>query len=38
VDIDGLTLVKMKHGKIAQEQDFLDNLSFYKQLGLIQTE
>jgi len=38
VDIDGVTLVKMKGGKIAQEQDFLDNLSFYQQLGLIPTE
>ncbi|MEL4456540.1 ester cyclase [Lutimonas vermicola] len=38
VDIDGVTLVKMKEGKIAQEQDFLDNLSFYQQLGLIPTE
>ena len=35
VNIDGVTLVKMKDGKIAQEQDFLDNLEFYKQLGLI---
>jgi len=38
VDIDGVTLVKMKEGKIAQEQDFLDNLSFYQQLGLIPVE
>ena len=38
VNIDGVTLVKMKDGKIAQEQDFLDNLSFYQQLGLIPTE
>lgn len=34
VDIEGVTLVKMKNGKIAQEQDFLDNLVFYQQLGL----
>ena len=27
--------VKMKDGKIAQEQDFLDNLEFMQQLGLI---
>jgi len=27
--------VKMKDGKIAQEQDFLDNLEFYQQLGLM---
>lgn len=35
VDIDGVTLVKMKGGKIAQEQDFLDNLEFMQQLGMI---
>ena len=35
VNIDGVTLVKMKDGKIAQEQDFLDNLEFYQQLGLM---
>ena len=35
VDISGTTLVKMKDGKIAQEQDFMDNLAFYKQLGLM---
>jgi len=38
VDIDGVTLVKMKDGKIAQEQDFMDNLSFYQQLGLMPEE
>ena len=38
VNIDGVTLVKMKDGKIAQEQDFLDNLSFYQQLGLLPTD
>ena len=35
VDIDGTTLVKMKEGKIAQEQDFLDNMAFMSQLGLV---
>ncbi len=35
VDIDGTTLVKMKNGKIAQEQDFLDNMAFMSQLGLV---
>jgi len=34
VDIDGTTLVKMKNGKIAQERDFLDNMTFMSQLGL----
>jgi len=38
VSINGVTLVKMKDGKIAQEQNFLDNLSFYQQLGLIPIE
>ena len=35
VDVEGTTLVKMKDGKIAQEQDFMDNLVFYQQLGLM---
>ena len=34
VDVDGVTLVKMKNGKIAQEQDFMDNIIFMQQLGL----
>ena len=35
VDIDGVTLVGMENGKIAEERDFLDNLEFMQQLGLI---
>jgi len=35
VDIDGVTLVKMKDGKIAQEQDFMDNMVFLQQLGIL---
>ncbi len=35
VDIDGVTLVKMKNGKIAQEQDFMDNMTFMQQLGIL---
>lgn len=35
VNIDGVTLVRMENGKIAEEQDFLDNLEFMQQLGLI---
>ena len=35
VDIDGVTLVRMSSGKIAEERDFLDNLEFMQQLGLI---
>ena len=35
VNVQGVTLVKMKNRKIAQEQDFLDNLEFMQQIGLI---
>jgi steroid delta-isomerase-like uncharacterized protein len=35
VDIDGTTLVRMAHGKIAEERDFFDNLEFMTQLGLM---
>ena len=35
VDLDGVTLVRMENGKIAEERDFLDNLEFMQQLGLI---
>jgi len=35
VDIDGVTLVRMEDGKIAEERDFFDNLEFMQQLGLI---
>lgn len=35
VNVNGVTLVKMKDGKIAQEQDFMDNLEFMQQLGII---
>lgn len=35
VDIDGVSLVKMINGKIAQEQDFMDNMVFLSQLGLV---
>lgn len=34
VDLEGTTLVVMKDGKIAQEQDFFDNLTFMQQLGI----
>jgi hypothetical protein len=37
-DIDGVTLVIMKNRKKAQEQDFMDNFSFFQQRGLILTE
>lgn len=35
VDIQGVTIAKMKNGKIAQEQDFMDNAVFMQQLGLV---
>jgi len=35
VDIEGITLVRMENGKIAEERDFLDNLEFMQQLGII---
>jgi len=35
VDLDGVTLVKMKDGKIAREQDFMDNMELMQQLGLL---
>lgn len=35
VEVDGVTLVLMKKGKIAQEQDFFDNAIFMQQLGLV---
>jgi steroid delta-isomerase-like uncharacterized protein len=35
VDVEGATLVKMRGGKIAEEQDFFDNYEFMKQLGLV---
>ena len=35
VDIDGVSLVRMESGKIAEERDFFDNLEFMQQLGLI---
>jgi steroid delta-isomerase-like uncharacterized protein len=33
VSIDGVTLVRMDRGKIAEERDFMDNLDFMTQLG-----
>ncbi|MDE3255730.1 MAG: ester cyclase [Bacteroidota bacterium] len=35
VDVIGCTIVKMSNGKIAEEQDFMDNLEFMQQLELI---
>ncbi|MFC4720872.1 ester cyclase [Geojedonia litorea] len=35
VDVTGTTLVTMKDGKIAKEQDFFDNMVFLQQLGVL---
>ncbi len=35
VDIDGVTLAKMKKGKISREHDFMDNMLFMQQLGVL---
>jgi steroid delta-isomerase-like uncharacterized protein len=35
VDLDGSTIVLMREGKIAEEQDFYDNMDFMTQLGLV---
>ena len=35
VNLDGSTIVLMKNGKIAEEQDFYDNMDFMTQLGLM---
>lgn len=34
VDIKGVTLVEMREGKIAREEDIMDNDDFYRQVGL----
>lgn len=35
ISVDGTTIAKMRDGKIAEEQDFMDNLDFMQQLGII---
>jgi len=35
VDLDGSTIVLMREGKIAEEQDFYDNMDFMQQLGMV---
>lgn len=35
VDLEGSTIVLMRDGKIAEEQDFYDNMDFMTQLGLM---
>jgi len=38
VNFEGVTLVRMANGKVAEEQDFFDNHEFLQQLGLIPRE
>jgi len=35
VNVDGVTLVRMQDGKIAEERDFFDNLELIQQQGII---
>ena len=35
IDVEGVTLVKMKNGKIAREHDFMDSSVLLQQLGLM---
>ena len=35
IDVFGVTIAKLRGGKIAEEQDFMDNLEFMQQLGII---
>ena len=35
VNIEGSTIAKIVDGKIVEEQDFMDNMSYLKQLGLL---
>ena len=35
VSLDGVTIVRMSGGKIAEERDFFDNMEFMTQLGLM---
>jgi hypothetical protein len=35
INLQGATIIRMENGRIAEEQDFYDNLEFSQQLGLI---
>lgn len=35
VEVEGVTLIKMKNGRIAREQDFMDSMIFQQQLGIL---
>ena len=38
VDLQGVTLVRMQEGKIAEEQDFFDSMTLLQQLGLLSSK
>ncbi len=35
IDVEGCTIARMVNGKIVEERDFMDNMDFMKQLGLM---
>lgn len=35
VNVEGVTIARMKNGKITQEHDFMDSSVFFEQLGLV---
>lgn len=35
IDVEGCTIARMVNGKIVEEKDFMDNMDFMTQLGLI---
>jgi steroid delta-isomerase-like uncharacterized protein len=35
IDVEGCTIAKIVNGKIVEERDFMDNMDFMKQLGLL---
>ncbi len=35
IDVEGCTIARMANGKIVEERDFMDNMDFMKQLGLL---
>ena len=35
IDVEGCTIARMVNGKIVEERDFMDNLEFLRQLGLM---
>ena len=35
IDVEGCTIARMVNGKIVEERDFMDNMDFMKQLGLL---